>query len=111
MSPRHHNERLIELIEQTYAAALTPSHWPSVTLGLADMFGGCAALVMNDPMNGEASLRETANFHLAYVRSYEGHYGRTNPWVREFLRFPVGSLLHRDLVPELRLEPTEYYND
>jgi DNA-binding CsgD family transcriptional regulator len=66
---------------------------------------------VNDPLNGNASLAEVANFHPDYVRSYETHYGRDSPWVREFLRLPAGSLLYRSLVPQLELESTEYYND
>ena len=108
---QHRGEQLVTLIEQAYEAALDPALWPRVTLGLGEVFGGAAALVVNNPINGETSLSDAANFHPDYVRSYEAHYGRTSPWVKEFLRLPVGTLLHRGLVPELELEPTEYYNE
>lgn len=112
MPAQPRDTQLIRLIEQTYEAALDPALWPAVTLTLAGTFGGGAAgIVINDPINRQASLMEAANFHPDYVRSYETHYGRASPWVKEFLRFPVGSVLHRGLVPELELESTEYYND
>jgi DNA-binding CsgD family transcriptional regulator len=103
--------RPFQLIERIYSAALDGADWHPVVQELGEMFGGACALVVSDPVEGIASLTEAANFDPSYIRSYRDHYGRTNPWVREFLRLPVGSLLYRGLVPELRLEPTEFYND
>lgn len=99
------------LIEQTYEAALNPGGWQSVVRTLGEVFGGASAMVVNDPINRCAQITEAPSFDPVYIKSYQDHYGSTSPWNREFLRYPPGSFLYRGLIPELRLEPTEYYNE
>jgi DNA-binding CsgD family transcriptional regulator len=94
-----------------YEAALEPALWPLVVHRFGDVFGGSAALVVNDPISGVSSLAEAVNFEPGFLASYVAHYGRASPWVKKFLTLPVGALLHRDLAPEIELESTEYYND
>lgn len=102
--------RLAPLLWQAHEAALDPAAWRPLAAGIAAEFGGAAAIYAHDPVAGRADIREFSGFQPEFIRSY-AHYGGTSPWLHAFRQLPVGTLLTRSLVPALKLETTEYYND
>jgi len=103
--------RLAPLLRQAYKAALDPPDWRPLVAQIAATFGGAAAVYSHDPISNHASIQEFANFRPEFMQSYAEHYGATSPWSHAFRKLSVGSLLTRTLVPELKLEATEYYTD
>jgi len=103
--------RLAPLLSQTYEAALDPTAWRPLVAQIATAFGGATALYAHDPVATCARIQEFADFQPEFMRSYAAHYGATSPWLHAFRELPVGTLLSRSLVPSLKLETTEYYND
>lgn len=103
--------RLIPLLQLAWQAALDPTAWHPLVAQMAEAFGGAAAIYAHDPISSSANIEEFAVFQPEFMRSYAAHYGPTSPWSAAFRQLPVGTLLTRSLVPEMKLETTEYYND
>ncbi len=80
-------ERTHEIIDNIYAAALTPSEWPSVLKSLQELFNANAAGIYTlDTENARLTQFELQGIEPNYINSYINHYVINNPWnaVSEF---------------------------
>ncbi len=111
---RDRSERILDLIGQTYDAALDRRLWPGLAPRIAETFGATSTAVhTRDRRHGTIDLLAmTQNFTPDLLSSYESYYAPRDVWVERALRVgPAKVVASKDLIEDRELERTEIYSD
>lgn len=76
-------EKTHQLIDKIYAAALTPSEWPSVVQSLQSLFNAHAAGIYTlDTTKNSITQLKLQGIDESYINSYRNYFVDHNPWTR-----------------------------
>jgi DNA-binding CsgD family transcriptional regulator len=100
-------------IDRIYRAAVAPEQWPVFLDGLRqELRLASIHLVFRHPGDGDRGVTVSLGMDEGSQEAYRSHFYRVNPWR------PVGPeaekgkvLLYDSILPEGKLERTEFYND
>ena len=105
--------RLLQLIDNVYEAALDEEHWRNLAPEIAETFGSTSTTLQVQRVgNSSRILSMTDNVH-SRIKDYQDHYWQRDIWVQRAVRLigmsRVGS--SRDLVSDTEFQDTEFYRD
>lgn len=111
--PADDREKLLELIERIYDAALDPNLWPRFVDQLVATADSTTGAIFSLDSNTVTS-RFIAHHGLSEraMSDYEAYYAAKDPWNPAMIRAPLGNLFFsHQLTPDRILTRTEFYSD
>lgn len=105
----------LALIELAYASAEDPERLPDFLLGLADVVGGRAAVLVEHDLAAHAALPVQVRCNPAATADYVRYYCRIDPLARSprlrTVAAPGEAFVDQMLLPYGELQQTEFHND
>ncbi|MGE0800243.1 MAG: helix-turn-helix transcriptional regulator [Lautropia sp.] len=115
-----HDAQFTSLLTRAYDAAADPTGWPDFVTAMGDVFRSrCSGMFIHDFSDG-SSPQTTADRWLTVMQglpdsalqSYQAHYSRVNPWLRDPRMLPIGKPVTSDgLYAPALLKKSEFYAD
>jgi DNA-binding CsgD family transcriptional regulator len=105
---------LLNLVGSAYEAALKPELWPAhVELWRATLRSNQAKFLLYDLNNRCGTIEASAGADPHYDQLYQTHFAGVSPWVAAGMdAIAPGQVLRCEtLLPQEKLERTEFYND
>jgi DNA-binding CsgD family transcriptional regulator len=105
-------DKLLDLVEQIYDAALDESLWSTALSGIADHFGAASCHFLIHDVKTNTPTMHLARTDPMRISEYFQYYVNKNPWIGPFLKLPSGTVTPDDRIyPRDELRHTEFFND
>ena len=111
--PPKHLDRLLELIDNVYEAALDDGRWWSLAPRIAETFGSTSTTLQIQRIGDSSQILSMTDNVNARIGDYRKHYWQRDIWVERAVQLigmsRVGS--SRDMVSDTEFQETEFYRD